>query len=178
MSREITLEALFQLQDEAVTYNSAHSKVAQKGIALISDAIELAFAILTSMQFEEHKQTAIRVFGTDAISSIVTGTRVALWGNLPDSIALMRCALETAAILAAIVEERMYKTTTLELQKGNGTFQRFSFNDAIKRSGEIGSRIDYTWGRLSNIGPHVTPTRLKYASYVLNSQSYDRIGFA
>ncbi len=176
MSDEITLEALFQLQDRALKYNSQNSAIVQKLLVFISDAVSLAYAVLASMQFDEHKQTAIRVLSTDAVASIVTAVRVSLWGNLPDSIALLRCGLETCAILAAVVEERQYQAATLEM--GTPRLRRFSYDEAVSRLGDVGSRIRSTRGRLSNIGSHSTATRMKWSSYDLNGKRYDRLGAA
>src|SRR5262245_2387256 len=131
MTDEITIQRLFQFQDEAMQYIQ-NSTIVRKRLAFISEAVSLSWPVLVSMQFTEHKQTAIRVFGSDAASSIVTGTRVALWGNLPDSLAFLRIALETAAILAAIVEERKYKTANYEVETRIGKFERMAFEDVVK----------------------------------------------
>ncbi|MBI4479382.1 MAG: hypothetical protein HY651_05115 [Acidobacteria bacterium] len=176
MSDEITLEALFRLQDRALKYNWENSPILQKRLVFISEAVRLAYEILTSMRFAAHKQTAIRVFCGDAFSSIVTGVRVGFWGNVPESIALLRCAIETSAILAVVVEEQAYEAATLEM--GTSRLRRFSYDAAVSRLGDVGLSISSTWGRLSNIGPHSTGTRMKFSSYELNGESYDRPGAA
>lgn len=43
---------------------------------------------------------------------------------------------------------------------------------------DAGSKIDELHGRLSNIGVHCSSTRLKFASYELSGQFYDRVGAA
>jgi hypothetical protein len=176
MADEITLEVLFQLQDRAATYNRENSVIVQKRLAFVSEAITLAAMVLTSMRFSDHKQHTARVLGTDAISSIVTGVRVGLWGNLPESIALLRSALETSSVLAAVVESQEYEAFSAEM--GTTRMRRYSYKEAVSRLGNLGSRIDYLWGRLSNIGAHSTGTRMKFASYQLNGEAYDRLGAA
>src|SRR5438093_628727 len=104
MTERFSLETLFRIQDQAANYNRESSTIVQRRLQFVDDAVQLACSVLTSMQFLAHKQTVLRVFCTDTISSIVTSVRVGLSGNLPDSIALLRSALESCAILAAAVE--------------------------------------------------------------------------
>jgi len=176
MSDKLTLEGLFQLQDQALKYNRENSPVLQERLTFVSDAVGLAFDVLTSMRFAAHKQTTLRVLCSDAFSSVVTSVRVGLWGNLPDSISLLRCAVETSAILAVVVAEQSYQLATSEM--GTSRLQRFSFDEAIARLGDIGRKIKSTHGRLSNIGSHSTVHRLKWSSYEQNGQPYDRLGAA
>ena len=69
MTAEITLETLFQLQDQASKYNHEKSSIVQRRLTFVGDAVSLACAVLTSTQFPAHKQTAIRVLATDVIAS-------------------------------------------------------------------------------------------------------------
>jgi len=176
MNDEPTIQDFFGFQDEALKYNS-DSILVQKRLSFISDALQICWAVLTSMQFEENKQTAIRVLGVDAISNIITGTRIALWGNLPDSVAVLRCALETAAILGVMIDERKYETANNEVAGKTGKFSELAFQDVVRQSDDLGKRMSSTWGRLSNIGPHSTPVRMKHASYDFNGTRFDRIGY-
>ncbi|MBZ5536967.1 MAG: hypothetical protein LAO31_13525 [Acidobacteriia bacterium] len=176
MADEITLEVLFQLQDRAAKYNWENSLIVQKRLAFVSEAITLAATVLSSMRFYDHKQHSLRVLGTDAVSSIVTSVRVGLWGNLPESTALLRSALETSSILATLVVSQEYEAFTAEL--GTERMRRYSYKNAVSRLGDLGSKIDYLWGRLSNIGAHSTGTRMKFESYQLNGEAHDRLGAA
>ncbi len=176
MGNEITLGDLFQLQDRAASHNLQESNLVAKRLVFVDEATTLAVKILTSMKFLDHKQHALRVLGTDTISSIITSARVGLWGNLPESIVLLRSALETSAVLAAVVEGQEYQVVTAEM--GTSKMRKYSYKEAISRLGDLGSRIDYLRGRLSDIGAHSTGTRFKFESYQLEGQTYDRLGAA
>jgi hypothetical protein len=176
MTGQITLETLFWLQDQASKHNHEKSRIVQRRLAFVGDAVRLACAVLASTHFPPHKQTAIRVLATDVIASIVTSTRVGMWGNLPDSVTLLRTALETSAILASVVEAQEYQAVTCEMQTAK--MRRFSYDEAVGRLGELGSRLKSLWGRLSNIGHHSTGTRMKFTSYELDGERYDRLGAA
>ena len=176
MLGDLTLDALFRLQDRASKYNYEKSGIVQRRLAYVDDAVRLACGVLTSTQFPPHKKTAIRVLATDVISGIVTSSRIGLWGNLPDSLALLRTALETSAILAAVVDGQEYQAVMCEIQAAK--MRRFSYDEAVGRLGELGSRLKSLRGRLSNIGPHSTGTRMKFTSYELNGQRFDRLGAA
>ena len=91
---------------------------------------------------------------------------------------LLRIGLETAASLGVITEDRKYRTANYEVETRTGKFDRLAFEEVVKRAGELGARIESTWGQLSNIGPHSTPKRMKYASYDLGGEHFDRFGFA
>lgn len=69
------------------------------------------------MQFSAPKQHSLRVLGVDAVTGIVSSVRVGLWGNLPEAAALLRGALEAAAILAAAVQSRGYESVAHEIQQ-------------------------------------------------------------
>lgn len=128
------------------------------------------------MRFSDHEQTTLRVLGTDAISSFVASVRVGLWGNLPECIALLRSALETSSVLAAVVITQEYEAFAAEL--GTTRMRRYRYNESVSRLGDLGPRINSLWGRLSNVGAQSTATRMKFTSYQLSGETYDRFGAA
>jgi len=174
MTDEITLATLFQLQDEALNHNRQNSAKVQRQLDFIGEAVALACSVLTSIQFPAHKQTVIRTLGGDALSSIVVSVRLGLWGDLPESVALLRSGLETCSILGAVVALRQYEVATYEIEASR--LKRFSYEDAVSQLGDVGSRIKALHGRLSDVGAHSSGTRMKFASYELNGQRYDRLG--
>jgi hypothetical protein len=175
MTTGITLDVLFTLQDKAAAYNLAQSKLLPTQVQFVRNAISLSCDLLPAMRFPLHKQHSLRVLSTDCMASIVTSTRVGLWGNLPDSIVLQRAALETATILTAVVNAREYQVLTHELTTG---LNRYSFENARANLGDFGRRIGALWGKLSNVGAHSTQTRLKFSSYEMDGKEYDRLGAA
>jgi hypothetical protein len=176
MADETTLQTVFLMQDRAAGYNEAHSDIVKRRLGFVSDAVSITTSVLSSPGFRDDKQHALRALGLDALSSVAASVRLALWGDLPDSIALLRCALETCAILAAAVETQEYDVVTAEMLAGR--MRKYSYRQAISRLGDAGSTIGELHGRLSNIGAHSSGARLKFASYELNGQSYDRVGAA
>jgi hypothetical protein len=176
MPYDMNLHAIFRMQDKAAGLNETRSDVVKQNLGIISDAVALVSEILTSATFADHKQHCLRVLGADALSSIITSVRVGLWGNLPESIVLLRCALETCAILAATVEERAYESVAFEI--GSKRMSGHSYKASIAQLGDLGRRIDCLHGRLSDIGAHSSSTRFKFAAYECDGVWYDRIAAA
>lgn len=170
------LQDIFSMQDLAASQNQAQSEIVRKRLAFASDAVGLATAALGSTGFASNKQHVLRVLGVDAVSAIVTSTRVALWGDLPEGIALLRCAVETSAILAAVVETENYAVMADEIQAGGA--RKWTYKVAIGKLGDVGVRIKTLHGRLSNVGSHANPKRFQFASYQLEGEFYDRLGAA
>ena len=172
----LTLEALFRFQDDAAAYNTAKSVRVQRLLDFVRGSVALLSHALFSMRFSEHKQHTLRILGADAVTGIVASVRVGLWGNLPEAAALLRSALETTAIFSAAVEANQYVSIASEVSAARLT--RHSYKKAVAQLGDLGSRLDYLRGRLSEIGAHSTGTRLKFTSYRLEGQLFDRLGAA
>jgi hypothetical protein len=176
MRDEMTLQGVFLMQDRAASYNEARSDIVKKRLGFVSDALALATEIVDLTGFPTAKHHAMRVLGVDILSTIATSVRVALWGNLPEGIAVLRCALETCAVLAATVQAQEYAVVAAEMQAR--TSRTCTYKKAIFALGEVGARINELHGRLSNIGGHANTTRFKFASYETEGQFYDRLGAA
>ncbi|MBZ5538479.1 MAG: hypothetical protein LAO31_21245 [Acidobacteriia bacterium] len=175
MADNITLDRLFHFQDEALEHNTVHSVTVQERLRLVREAIALSAIVLTSMKFSNYKQHVLRVLGTDCLSSIVTSVRVGLWGNLPESVALLRSALESTAISAAVVQTREYAVLCAEFRK---KLSKYNFKRASFILGGFGSRIIRLWGTLSNIGAHSTAFRMRFSSYQMSGEFVDRLAAA
>lgn len=116
------------------------------------------------------------MLGADALTGIVTSVRVGLWGNLPEAAALLRSSLETTSILAAAVESNRYVSIASEISAAN--LKRHSYEQSVATLGQLGRSINYLRGRLSELGAHSTGTRLKFASYQINGERFDRVAAA
>jgi hypothetical protein len=99
----LTLDEVFRGQDAAAAHNISSSAVVRQRLDFLRGAVVVASEILTTLPFTDEKQHTIRVLSVDAWSSLLTSVRVGLWGNAPESLAVLRCGLETAVILAAAV---------------------------------------------------------------------------
>jgi hypothetical protein len=172
----VTLEALFKFQDDAAIHNTAKSVACRNLLEFVREAVGVLADVFDSMHFADHKQHTIRVLGADALTGIVTSVRVGLWGNLPEAAALLRSSLETTSILAAAVEGDQYVSIATELSAAK--LKRYSYDRSVAKLGEVGRRIEYLRGRLSDLGAHSTGTRLKFASYRLDGDHFDRVGAA
>ena len=173
---DITLERLFRLQDDAAAHNVASSGRLARNLDFVRESVGLLAQILGSMDFAAPKQHTMRVLGVDAVTGIVTSVRVGLWGNLPEATVLLRSSLETGAILSAAVQANRYETIASEIQAAR--LKRHSYKTSVKALGDLGSRIDHLWGRLSEVGAHSTGTRLTFVSYKLNGEPFDRMAAA
>ena len=172
----ITLEALFKFQDDAATENAANSALCRSLLEFVREAITVLTEVFGSMRFAEHKQHTLRVLGADALTGIVTSVRVGLWGNLPEAAALLRSSLETTSILAAAVELNQYVSIASEVSAAK--LKRHTYAQSVTALGDLGRRIDYLRGRLSELGAHSTGTRLKFASYQIDGERFDRLAAA
>lgn len=176
MPNEAALKAVFEMQDLAAIQNEVRSSLVQLQLAFVSDAFDLAVEALNATNFRAEKHHALRVLGTDILSSLATSARISTWGNCPESIAVLRCALETCAILAATVEAQDYDTVTAEIQAGRSN--QYTYAESFLKLADVGARMRGLHGRLSNIGSHANARRFRLASYQLDGKFYDRVGAA
>jgi hypothetical protein len=172
---DLVLDELFLGQDTAASHNLANSEVVQRRLGFLREAVSIAWKALSTLPFTDEKQHAIRVLSTDGWSSLITSIRVGLWGNAPESLALLRCGVETAAILSAVVENHRYKTAVSEFAKRQ---RQLSFGDSVKLLGDRGKRIARLHGDLSELGGHATGNRMRFAAYRHEGEQFDRFGCA
>ncbi len=175
MAEKLSLDRLFNVQDEVLHEHLASSEVLKQTADFISDCVSLNMDILQSMRFEENKQTAIRTLAVDSISHTVVAVRLGLWGDLPESLTILRSAIESNAQLQFIVKERMYETFAYEMER---KLERTSFDASIAGLGGLGGRIRTIHGRISDIAAHSTASRSALVSYEFEGEFYDRVGFA
>lgn len=172
----VTFEALFEFQDDVAIQNTANSALCRSLLEFVREAVAVLADVFGSMRFADHKQHTLRVLGADALTGIVTSVRVGLWGNLPEAAALLRSSLETTSILAAAVEANRYVSIASELSAAK--LKRHTYKQSVATLGQLGRRINHLRGRLSELGAHSTGTRLKFASYRINGEHFDRVAAA
>ncbi len=128
----ISLEDLFRLQDGAAKWNVENSAELAKSLQFIRELTDLVTESLGSLGFGGNpaKQTVIRLLSADSISSLVIATRVALWGNVPESSVLIRTAVETLTILECVVEENAFSAFDFEMRS---KLRRFEYDECRKR---------------------------------------------
>jgi len=172
---KIGLTELFTLQDEVLKRNLLRQDVLPKTAAL-STLVSVCYQALEEMKFAPEKQEVVRRFACDTLSHVVTAARVGLWGALPESLSVLRGAVESCAQLSFVVAQNQYATVIQEANRGN--FQEFSFRQACKKSGVRGERLMNLHNRFSNSFSHSTPKRFRQLGYEFEGEMYDRIGSA
>lgn len=172
----IGIKHLWKLQEQASSYNCQGSKFLQGVLDLLDRSVRLNLSILGDMRFGPEKQTAIRVFGVDALSHIIIAARIGMWGALPESLSVLRTAVEDCAQLALTVNQKLYNTALLEI-KGN-RLVRLRFNAACNELGELGSSLRDRHSKISNLASHSTSRSLRQEEYDFGSETCDRLGSA
>jgi hypothetical protein len=113
LTATVGLTELFELQDEVLRRNLLRPDCLPTADAL-SSIISVCYEALKKMKFSAEKQTVIRLFATDALSHVITAARVGLWGAFPESLSVLRGAVESSAQLAFVVAQSKYGTVIEE----------------------------------------------------------------
>ena len=129
------------------------------------------------MTFGAEKQTIVRYLAGDTFSHIVVAIRIGLWGALPESLSVLRGAIESCAQLAYVVNEKKYGTAMYEA-KELGRFRQLDFERVCGQLGALGERLLKLHSQISGAAGHSTVTRLSLVEYKFQGQEYDRLGFA
>jgi len=145
--------------------------------ALLSSLVTISFQALHEMRFPEKKQTAVRHLGTDTLSYLVVATRVALWGALPESLSVLRGAIESCAQLAFVISEGKYATVIYEATELR-RFRQIHFDEACSRLGPLGEKLSRLHSQISEAASHSTVKRFALLDYHFEGEEYDRLGFA
>ena len=175
ISLPLTLEQLFQFQDFAASYNLQQLEAVRRRYQFVRAGVNLGAAALGAISFPMPKQHVIRVLGVDALTSVIACVRVGLWGNLPESWAILRAGIETAIILAAVVKKQEYQAALYELSH---RLNRFSFDNAVIELGDRKKKLLALHGDLSGVGSHASGLRAGLSSYSAAGDQYDRLGAA
>ncbi len=172
---KLGLDELFGLQDAAAEAHLAESELLRRAYLLLSDVVAFNARILHTTQFEAEKQTVVRTLAVDTLSHVIVAIRLALWGALPESLAVWRGALESGAQLKLVVEGQRYKSFIHEMTR---KLDRVSYEAAFSQLGELGASIEKLHGRISEMAAHSTAKRLALVAYEFEGKDFDRFGFA
>ncbi len=177
MSPSVGLTELFSLQDEALRRNLLNEHAVHQHAALMSSLVTIVFQGLHEMTFPEEKQTAVRHLGTDTLSYLVVAARVGLWGALPESLSILRGAVESCAQFAFVVIGKRYKTVIYEATQ-LGRFRQVHFDQASSELGPLGEKLRRLHDQISDVASHSTVKRFSLLDYHFEGEEYDRLGFA
>jgi hypothetical protein len=173
----VGLTEIFSLQDEALRRNLLNEHGVHEYAGLLSSLAAISFQALHEMRFAEEKQTVVRHLGTDTLSYLVVAARVGLWGALPESLSVLRGAIESCAQFAFVVTEKKYGTVIYEATK-LGRFREIHFDEVCSQLGPLGEKLRKLHEKISNAASHSTVKRFSLLEYEFEGQEYDRLGFA
>jgi hypothetical protein len=108
---------------------------------------------------------------------LVVAARVGLWGALPESLSVLRGAVESCAQFAFVVIGRKYGTVVYEVTK-LGRFRQAHFDQACEDLGPLGEKLRRLHDQISETASHSTVKRFSLLDYHFEGQDYDRLGFA
>ena len=173
----VGLTEIFDLQDEALRRNLLNEQGVHQYAALLSSLIRVSFQALREMRFPKEKQTAVRHLGTDTLSYLAVAARAGLWGALPESLSVLRGAIESCAQVAFVIYEKKYATVIYEATKLR-RFRQIHFDEACSRLGSLGEKLHKLHDQISEAASHSTVKRFSLLEYHFEGEEYDRLGFA
>ena len=169
------LNALFQTQEKAALANYQRSEFLRKAFAFHSECLRICLNFSGSERFTNpEKATAVRMLSVDCLSHVIVGVRLATYGAIPQSMTILRGAVEASALLAHVVFGQRYATAIYESNRG---FDEIEFKNTLHQLGELGEDIESFWGRMSEYA-HASAKRIRMAAYKHEGLEYDRIGGA
>jgi hypothetical protein len=177
LTSNVGITELFELQDEALRRNLVNEHGVHQRAALMSSLVSISFQALHEMSFPEEKQTAVRHLGTDTLSYLVVAVRVGLWGALPESLSVLRGAVESCAQFAFATVGKRYKTVIYEATQ-LGRFRQVHFDQACMELGPLGEKLRRLHDQISETASHSTVKRFSLLDYHFEGEEYDRLGFA
>lgn len=174
------LENIFSLQEKVLRKNISEFKDRYDFIlACIDLAGTPAIPPNSWKKLSDSKRIVFNYFHGDALSTLINAIRLGFQGCETDAYALMRVVLENLTILQYIVKFDLYDKAYSEIknraQRGKLFSKTFSYNTAVKRLG-IMDRRERAKGDFSNLGNHVSPSRLWMSRFEIGDTDYAKIG--
>jgi|GEM_PF-1602948 len=176
MTPRLDLPTYFRLQDQAAESSLADNEDARRLITVADDAVALLGHLLQCMSFPVPKQTTFRVLGCEVLSGCIVAARIALWGNLAESFACLRPAVEAAVILSVVADRKEYEGFVHEFTSRR--LRRFAYDECKASLKEEKPGLERLVGLMSAMGAHLTASRLQVQSYSWSGETFDRAGFS
>jgi hypothetical protein len=161
------------VQDDVLRENLAEASLTADFHGLISTGCQVCARVLPRLPFPDPKNLVLRGWAADALTGTMVATRVGLWGDFPESMSILRPAIERTAQLLHIVTEEAYKTAQYEMSRGR--FTQLAY-EKIVGGLSIGQGTKELHGKVSGIASHATAARLVWGSYKKGEESYLRLG--
>lgn len=155
--------------------NVLASPLVRDAFALTSDTVDLSVGLLSGAASDDSKGEAIRELIVSSTSPLIVAIRLSLSGNLPESLTVLRTALEVAVQLRYVVKARMYETYLLELER---KFAKVSYKTSVAELGSSVKKLNMLHGVLSDVAAHATSKRSRWNRYEHGEELFLRIGFS
>ena len=176
MTPRLDLPTYFSLQDQAAEASLGASENVRRLITVADDSVALLGDLLQGMAFPVPKQTTFRVLGCEVLSGCIVAARIALWGNLAESLACLRPAVEAAVILSVVADRAEYEAFVHEFTSRR--LRRFAYDECKGSLKEEKPGLERLVGLMSAMGAHLTGRRLQVQSYSWSGETFDRAGFS
>lgn len=152
------LSRIFAIQEGAKLKNLEQSDLRKK-FDFIENCFDLVAENLKNLKCpKERDHEAIHLVLNDALSNIVSATKLALYGAVADSGFLSRLALEHLALADHTIDQGNYKTLAYETSKG---IKRFKFEEIRSKTDPI---IKNLHGQLSQYFGHSSRERIRHGN--------------
>lgn len=174
------LDRALALQDEVLKRNIAEFDTRYN---FISACIDLAGAPGIPDQswkaLPVSQRHVFNCFHGDILSTLINAIRLGFQGCETDAYAIMRVALENLTILQYIIQSALYDEAHAEIEgnakQGKRFSSKFTYQTALKKLGTT-DRRERLRGDLSNLGNHVSPSRLAMSRFEIGDRNYPKVG--
>lgn len=179
-TKQPSVTRIFRLQDAVLKKNIEDNL---ERYTFIVSCIELVDAIHVDDEswaaLPKQQQVVYNMFHGDCFSTIVNALKICLYGCETDSYALMRVLLENLTVFEHINDEglhtKAYDEMVSHAPRGKSFSTVFSFKDILRKQ-EIKDRRGRLKGFLSNIGSHLSPTRLARSRMSVDGHNHPKPG--
>lgn len=174
------LERVFPLQEQVLKRNLIKFKDRYDLIsACISHACTPGIPDHSWKTLPLSQRVVFNYFHGDALSTLINAIRLGFQGCETDAYALMRVVLENLTIFQYIIRFDLYDQAYSEVinrsQRGKRFSKEFSYGTSIKKLG-IKDRRERLKGEFSNLGDHVSPSRLAMSRFKIGDNDFPKVG--
>lgn len=174
------LEHIFPLQEAVLRRNIAEFKDRYDFISACVDLGGMPKVPDQSWKMLPISQRVVfNYFHGDTLSTLINAIRLGFQGCETDAYALMRVVLESLTILQYIIKfdlcDEAYSEIENRVKRGKCFSEKFSYNTAIKKL-DIDDRRERVKGDFSNLGNHISPSRLVMSRFQISDNDFPKVG--
>lgn len=174
------LNRVFSLQEEVLKRNIAEFDARYNFISACIDLVGmLGIPDQSWKTLPVSQRYVFNCFHGDILSTLINAIRLGFQGCETDAYAIMRVALESLTILQYITQSGLYDEACAEIEgnakRGKHFGSKFTYQNALKKLG-ITDRREQLRGDLSNLGNHVSPSRLEMSRFEIGDRNFPKVG--